>query len=204
MSLLHLRQFVFIWCHNFPDWMTCLEKIMAMLMLCLLEKPCVRSLESSLCIWSQAGHLDFSEFSTSSLFPPPFFFFFLFLQFFFSSHLPSFLFFSNCLMCKHVNDCRIQERVSQQADFFLHVFDFCLVAVCALQANSPRVGRWVFCVLVLLYPKRCTQFASSYLQAQLVMHREVNTWFFTPVTFRFTPEPLLEGTESLHWEQLAP
>lgn len=179
MSLLHLRQFVFIWCHNFPDWMTCLEKIMAMLMLCLLEKPCVRSLESSLCIWSQAGHLSFSEFSTSSLSPPHFSFFSFFYSFFSPRIYRAFFFFLTASCVSMWMIAEFKSVCHSRQIFSSMCLIFCMVAVCALQANSPRVHRWVFCVLVLLYPKRCTQFASSYLQAQSVMHREVNTWFFT-------------------------
>lgn len=182
--------------------MPCLEKLMAMLAL-FARKPCVRSLKSSLCIWSQAVRLCFSEFSTSSLFPPPIFLFLqLFFFFKFSSHLPSFRFLSNCLMCKHVMIAEFKSVcVPQQTDFFLCVFDFCTVLMCTFQANFTQMHRAVFCILVLLHPKRGTQFASSYLQAQSVMHREFNIWFFSPVIFQFIPELLLEGTESLTWEQ---
>lgn len=45
----------------------------------------------------------------------------------------------------------------------------------ALQANLTEVHRSVLFLLILPYPKRYKQLASSYLQAKSMMHREANT-----------------------------
>lgn len=97
--------------------------------------------------------------------------------------------------------------VPQQADFFsLHVFDFCRY-VCFAGKFHPSAYMsilyfifvfCVFCALFCIYPKRGTWFGSSSLQAQSVMHRKFNIWFFITVTFHFTPELLLEGTVNKH------
>lgn len=63
-----------------------------------------------------------------------------------------------------------------------------------LEANLTEMH---FFLLMLLYPKRNKQFASSYLQAKSVLHRETNTQFSTPVSFHFAPELLPGRMESL-------